>query len=68
MTGLVAGEHIHHVPRGGDGEQVAAQLRAARHRLPVDVAAQRRQDTGCFLGNLLHVVGKAGMGTVLAFG
>jgi len=57
-----------HVPRGGDGEQVAVQLGIARHGMPVDVIAQRCRDGCGFLGHVLHVVGKAGMLAKIAVG
>ena len=54
-------EDVDRIPCGADGEQVAVQLGVARHRLPVDIIAQRLGNAGRFLGQFLHIVGKAAM-------
>ena len=59
---------MHHVKRGGEGEQVAAQFGIPRHGRVVDVVAQRMGNGGGLLRDLLHIVGKAGVRAKVAVG
>src|SRR3546814_20222734 len=52
-------EHMNIVMCGLDSEQVAVEFAIPRHRLPVDIITQALRNRGRFLGDVLHVVGKA---------